>query len=378
MIESSVTPVAAGPQTLAAQAFTSGMHIVGPAVQLQPSALSSIRRNLFLNSDALTINVRPLPPEETTSGFTGFIGNVTRERPLLSTNSLRVGDAIRLLVTFRGDNRLMRLDPPDVPRVPGWQVFAASPAEPPPVLGPVTNLRVAFAYTLIPMSEEVRQTPAIPFSVFNPDQGAYDDLTIPPLNVSVSAEGLPVDWKPASWANAAEPEKRATLSALATAPGKTVGSLLPVQLRAWFWPAQLAPAFFLLGLWWWDQRRRFLEAHPEVVRRRQARRALRREKRALREAAASGDAPGFVRRAVTALQIAAAPHFPAEPRALVCSEVLSLFDEPERAGNTGNVIRSFFTSEESASFSTQRDREQPLFALHPELEGILKRMEARL
>jgi hypothetical protein len=198
------------------------------------------------------------------------------------------------------------------------------------------------------------------------------------MRVAVSAEGLPTDWKPASWVNEARPDEKPSLSNLAEAPGRTVGSLVPLQMRAWFFPVQLAPAVVLFGLWRWDQRRRFHEAHPEVVRRRQARRALRREKRALRQAAASGDAPGFVRRAVTALQIAAAPHFPAEPRALVCGEVLSLFAEPERAGQTGEVIRSFFTRDEGANFSPQRESPMPLFALQPELEGILKQMEARL
>ena len=299
------------------------------------------------------------------------------EHPQLSTNSLRVGDAIRLLVTFRGDTRLGRLTPPEAPRVPGWQVFPAVPAEP-PATGPSTNQRVAFAYTLIPMTEEASETPAIPFSVFDPEQAAYVDLTITPLKVAVSAEGLPVDWNPAAWANDARPEHKPSLSPLAKAPGKSVGSMIPIQMRAWFLLVQLAPALALAGLWSWDRRRRFLEAHPEVVRRRQALRALRREKRALRRAAASGDAPGFAARAVAALRIAAAPHFPAEPRALVCGEVLSLFDEPERGGRTGEVIRSFFTRDESECFAPKREHPMPLFALKPDLESILKRMEARL
>lgn len=378
LVESSVTPIAAGRQTLSAQAFTGGRQFSGPIVFTGQINLLNVQpQYVLLDSDPVTLDVRPLPPEETTSGFTGFIGNVTMEPPQISTNSLRVGDAIRLLVTFRGDNRLGRLAPPEAPHAAGWQIFPPMPAEPPAV-GPVTNQRVAFAYTLIPMTEEVRQTPTIPFSVFDPDKAAYIDLTIPSVNITVSAEGLPVDWKPASWGNEARPEQKPSLSALAPTSGKTIGSLVPMQMRGWFLPLQLAPALALLGLWSWDRRRRFLEAHPEVVRRRQARRALRREKRALRRAAASGDAPVFAARAVAALQIAAAPHFPAEPRALVCGEVLSLFDEPERTGSTGAVIRSFFTRDESASFSPKREDQMPLFALQPELEGILKRMEARL
>jgi hypothetical protein len=78
------------------------------------------------------------------------------------------------------------------------------------------------------------------------------------------------------------------------------------------------------------------------------------------------------------MQIAAAPHFPAEPRALVCGEVLSLFEATEQRGRTGDVIRSFFTREERSRFGPQRGDYAPLFELRPELEGILGQMEARL
>ena len=153
---------------------------------------------------------------------------------------------------------------------------------------------------------------------------------------------------------------------------------MPLQLRGWFGLVQLAPALALGSLWYWDRRRRFLEAHPEIVRCRQARRALRREKRALRRAATSGDAPGFVRRAVAAMQIAAAPHFPAAPRALVCGEVLSLFDVTEQGGRTGEVIRSFFAREADQEFAARPESSGPLFGLRTDLEKILEKMEARL
>ena len=378
--ESSVTPIAVGQQQLSVQSFTLGWQPVGPVGPNGQTALrlTSPMQYLLLDSEPVTLNVRPLPPEGAVQGFTGFIGKLLVEPPHLSTNSLRVGDAIRLLVTFQGVDRLTRFTPPPPPRVLGWQIFPAMPAEPPPSRIPVASPRVAFAYTMMPMSEEVRLTPAIPFSVFDPEQAVYRDLTIPGVTVTVSAEGLPVDWKPASWASESRPEQKPSLSALTDSPGKRVPSLVPLQLRASFIGLQLAPALVLFVLWRWDQRRRFLEAHPEVVRRREARRALRREKRALRRAASQGDAPGFAARAVAALRIAAAPHFPAEPRALVCGEVLSLFNDQERSGKTGEVIRSVFVRDESVSYAPRPEQQMPLFALQPELEGILKQMEARL
>ena len=379
LFEASVTPIAAGRQTLSVQAFTAGMQFLGPiTLQGRVTMPGGTSQPMLLDSDPVTVNVRPLPPEGAARGFTGFIGNVAVDRPRLGTNSVRVGDAVRLFVTFRSDDSLARLVPPPPPRVAGWQIFPPTPAEPPPPGARVTRHSVTFAYTLIPLTEEVRQTPGIPFSSFDPGKAAYVDLAVPPLNITVVADGLPTDWKSASWATETKPDARPSLSALAELPGKSVASLVPLQLRAWFFLLQLAPALALSGLWLWDQRRRYLECHPELVRRRQARRALRRAKRAIRRAAAIGDAPGFVRRAVAALQVAAAPHFPAEPRALVCGEVLSLFDAGERSGRTGEVIRSLFTRDETACFARETESLPPPFTLQPDLEGILQRMEARL
>ena len=382
MIESSVTPLAVGRQPLAVQAFTAGRQLLGPLVlRGQAAWLGGQPRHVLLDSDPVTINVQPLPPEGTAKGFTGFIGKLTVDRPQISTNSLRIGEVVTLRVTFRSEGSFARFTPPPAPRVAGWQVFPPTPAEPAPLAMPMRmpNNAVAFAYAMIPMSDEVRQTPAIPFRFFDPEKAAYVDATIQPVDVTVSAGDLAADWKPVSLtANETPTRRKATLSKFAESPGKTVATLVPLQLQGWFGLLQLAPALALGSLWYWHRRRRFLEAHPEILRCRLARRALRREKRALRQAATGWDAPDFVRRAVAALQIAAAPHFPAAPRALVCGEVLSLFDVAEQGGRTGEVIRLFFAREADQTFAAKPESARPLFDLRSELEKILDKMEARL
>src|SRR5205823_3906522 len=151
---------------------------------------------------------------------------------------------------------------------------------------------------------------------------------IPPVPVKVLPGRAPGDWQAISQ-TAPEPdeEKEPELSGLAPAPGRTAWSLVPWQRQAWFPLVQLAPAALFAGLWGWDRRRRYLEEHPNVVLRRRARRALRRERRALKEAARSQDGQRFAATAVNAMRIACAPHFPAEPRALVGSDVLQLLHQ---------------------------------------------------
>jgi hypothetical protein len=290
-----------------------------------------------------------------------------------------VGDALRLLVTFRGDPAVSRLIPPPAPRTEGWQIYPASPVDPLPH-PPTTNTITAFAYTLIATSEEVKQTPTIPFHIFDPARAAYVNLSIPSVPVTVSAEGLPTNWVSEMAALAADErvEKRPRLSELTRSRGTTLASMQPLQARAGFLLVQLGPVVGLLGWWGFERRRRFLERHPEIVRRRKARSALRRECRMLHRAASSSDATGFARSALTALQIASAPHFPAEPRAIVCGDVLGLFSDEEQHGQTGDTIRRVFAQNNAADYSGAHRNGNPLFNLKAELDQILKQMEARL
>lgn len=383
VLEANITAIAAGEQTLTVHAFTSGSRFSGGVViNTQATILGGPAQPVLLDSDPVNFALRPLP-SPATPGFAGFVGNLTVDPPQLSTNRVRVGDPVKLLVTFRSDGNLARFVPPPAPRAAGWQIFPPMPAEPSPILPPPVPPLIhtaTFAYTMIPMTEEPRATPAIAYSSFDPATAAYVDLAIPGIPLTIVADGLPTESSASLWSEANEtvPAKKTALSAPATSPGKSVASLVPLQMQKWFLLVQLLPALALAALWQWDRRRRFLAAHPEIVRRRQALRALRREKGVLARAATHQDAPGFIRSGVTALQIVAAPHYPAEPQALVCGEVLNLFGEAERAGRTGEIIRQFFARQAAASFAPTHESPSPLFELRPELERILQQLEARL
>jgi hypothetical protein len=225
------------------------------------------------------------------------------------------------------------------------------------------------------LSDEARATPAIPFSYFDPETGKYVDLTTPSVPVTVTGEGLPLEL-PAfdEQGKAAAPLK---LSGLATTPGKTVRSLKPLQLSAWFAVAQLAPLAGFLALWLWDRRRRYLEAHPETVRRAGARRALRRERQQLKQAEAAGDAGAFVQHAARAMNIAVAPHFPANPQALVGGDVLAQLDTAARNGQTGRTVRQVFAAAD-AQFAGRPETPPDLPGLREGVEAALQKLEEKL
>ena len=352
--ETTLTPVTTGKLTVFAQGFTAGSHFSGPIVITGPATISGgPPQYTLLESDPVELNVRPLPREGELPGFTGAIGSFAVGPPKLATNVLRVGDPVKLTVTItnRGDGPLARLVAPPPPQVRDWQVFAATdfaPAQPrPPVSslsrrsapaadsGRVIEGVVTFNYTLIPLTEAARATPPIPFSYFDPKAAATPTSRSRRSPSRSNPAPPPPIWRALA---ASRPGGRRTGEGTlcsAAWPLRAAGrppAWCPRNSRRGFRLIQLAPAAAFFGLWSWDRRRRYLEQHPDILLRRRARRALHRQRRILQRAARAADAPRFAAAAVSAMRVACAPHYPAEPRALVGADVLPLLPEPDRSG----------------------------------------------
>ncbi|HTV42397.1 MAG TPA: hypothetical protein VMF08_17650 [Candidatus Sulfotelmatobacter sp.] len=357
--EITLTPIETGPSMLSAQAFAAGHEFFGTTITARVSIQGGPPHYVFLDSNPVQVNVRPLPAGQPAS-FNGSIGTFTLTAPKLSTNRIQVGEPVRLTVAVRGT--FDRLVPPAPPNASDWEIVPDNPPD--------------FSFTLIPLSDTVRQTPAIPFSTFDPSNSSYVDLTIPSLPVAVTSEALPTEMPAVVDAGTAQgpPLK---LGALSPSPGRSAAGLVPPQLRGGFVCLQIVPILAILGLWQWDRHRRFLEAHPEIVRRREARRVLRREKRRLRDATRRGDAAAIVRHAANAMKIASAPRYAAHPQALVCSDVLNHLDDADRSGAAGETVRKIFAAADTR-FAAAPQMQADLAALQPDLDAVLLKLEEQL
>jgi hypothetical protein len=98
----------------------------------------------------------------------------------------------------------------------------------------------------------------------------------------------------------------------------------------------------------------------------------------LREAAEARDAQRFATAAVSAMRVACAPHFPAEPRALVGSDVLELLSQTNGDDKPEELVRRFFTAADASEFAAESADAAPLLTLQPGLERVLEKLEARL
>jgi len=355
--EMMVTPLREGPQEIIAEAF--------------------LQTGTLIDSEPMTLNVKALPAKGRLPGFTGAVGNFQVDLPRLSTLNPRAGEPLTLTVTLRGDGNLGRMVPPPAPSPRDWQVFPPTTESIPPIF--VQQRRfVNFAYTMIPLNDQSKTTPPIPFSYFDPVKKTYVDLTIPPVPVTVAPGAGGTNVFSAENAEPTDAEPEPVFRGLANEPGRVVASLTPLQQRGWFLALQLLPAAVLGGLWFRDSRRRYHEQHPEVLLKRRARRGLRRQIRLARHAAAAGDAAGFAARASNALREACAPHSAANPDALVCADVLRELPEPQPDTRNREIVSRVFAAADSLRFGGPDRNGQELLALQPELEGLLAQMKERL
>ena len=376
--EVGVTPLHAGEQQILAQVF-------GVTIKSDP-AQPNLKRAVseLMDSDPVTIRVKPLPTNDVPAGFTGAIGSFQLGNTLVRPSQPHAGEPITLTVQIRGNGNLGRLAPPVIPEVQNWQVF---PATSDSTSSQMIQQRgfALFNYTLIPLSESLIATPGIPFAYFDPEAGVYKQLNFPPLSIHVlpgvvqpvaAAIPLPVAPPPISETN--EVEVKLTLSGLSASPG-TVRSLVPVQSRRGFWLAQVLIALAMGALVGWEYRRRYLEANPEVVWKQRARRGVRRELKLARRAADARDPLGFAQRAANVLREACAPNLAANPQALVCADVLGEVGSVNISGKqTQEVVRKIFVAADAGRFGGNGPEGESVLELRPQWEELVGVLRERL
>ena len=100
----------------------------------------------LLESDSAAIAVRPLPQEGQLPGFTGAIGKLSLDPPVLATANLRVGEPVHLAVTVHGSSNLVRSIAPPAPKAADWEIFNAGSNNPSPQVVQATHA-FTFEYT---------------------------------------------------------------------------------------------------------------------------------------------------------------------------------------------------------------------------------------
>lgn len=140
-----------------------------------------------VRSDAITMQVKPLPVQNRPAGFTGVVGSYeidARLRP----DELDVNDASNMVLTIRGTGNIRMLEPPKI-QFPRYLDVFDPKIEDNVSAGSngISGSRI-FDYLLIPRSAGMVEIPAISFSFFDPARSEYITRTIPSLTLDVKGD----------------------------------------------------------------------------------------------------------------------------------------------------------------------------------------------
>ena len=149
----------------------------------------SNRKSVKRSSLPVKITVRDLPAENQPQGFNP--ANVGRYafKATVDTKSVKVGEPVTLTLLVRGEGNLRNLALPTIEEIDGLKVYAPeTEVDVRPQGLTITGWRKN-KVLMIPKKAGTYTLPAIEWSFFNPDKGAYETLRSKPITLKVKQSG---------------------------------------------------------------------------------------------------------------------------------------------------------------------------------------------
>jgi hypothetical protein len=136
-----------------------------------------------LTAEPIVLKVLPLPEANRPADFAGAVGSFTLQAQAVPTE-VRAGEPVTLTMSVMGTGNFETVTAPRLDGSLGqFKVYEPKALPEPDQAGRPFQKR--FEQVLIPLDPSVRETPAVRFSYFNPEQGRYDTLTAGPMSLSV-------------------------------------------------------------------------------------------------------------------------------------------------------------------------------------------------
>ncbi len=140
-----------------------------------------------VRSNAITMQVKPLPVQNRPAGFTGLVGSYemsARLRP----EELDVNDASNLLLTIQGTGNIRMLEPPKILFPRHLDVFDPKIEENVSAGSNGISGSRLFDYLIIPRSAGMVEIPSISFIYFDPARSEYITRKTKPLTLKVQGD----------------------------------------------------------------------------------------------------------------------------------------------------------------------------------------------
>ena len=182
----------------AATGVTAGKAEVGPA---QVTYVPVNQRNLSLfdrmfaslsaepqtiSSKAITLDIRPVPPQGQPSSFYGAVGSGYSISASLDREQVEAGDAVNLSVKVNGPGNLKPTSDLKMPDITGLKTYdVASSSAVSTTNGSLKSYKI-FKTVLVPLSSGNYTIPALPWSYYDPVLQQYRTIYTDPISLSVT------------------------------------------------------------------------------------------------------------------------------------------------------------------------------------------------
>jgi tetratricopeptide (TPR) repeat protein len=294
-----LTPLRSGALTVGPAKL--GLNVLGRQRSADPfferffgsDPFGATRRPIELSSEALSLDVLPLPEAGKPADFSGAVGRF-EFAVTAAPRELHAGDPVTVTMTIRGEGSLENVTTPAIAANDALRVYPVQAAIP-AADKPATAQEKTFEQVVIPQHPGPTSLPELRFSYFDPTAGAYHTITQPPIALTVEPS--------------AEPAAGAIVGATPVAPAAealgrdivfikdTPGDLVPIGARRYrsigFWAYQPLPALAWLAAVLYDRRRRRLHGDPRYARFTRAGREARRAIAAAGDALRAGNHAAF-------------------------------------------------------------------------------------
>lgn len=278
-----------------------------------------IQKEVTLKSDDQQIEVRPLPAEGRPDGFTGAVGEFKFDSVEIP-DEWKTGEPQQVGATISGSGNFALLNAPRPTPSDDWKSYPAKGDFTPGDNSSFSGSK-RFRFSAVPRKGG-EQDVALSFSFFDPDRGAYFEITSPERKVRIAGEDMADEQEETAPAAEAPPERN---------EGKPIGQHPVMSPPGNLVPMVFRPAFaFLLGvsgglclmgglLGWLRNRRE----KPQRLARLAMEKAIREALAVAGNCAAANDVPGFFAAARLALQERLGGMWRQPAQAITLAEVLA-------------------------------------------------------
>jgi tetratricopeptide (TPR) repeat protein len=208
-----------------------------------------------LESEAIELDVQPLPPDAPDSFYEGNIGQWRFEVTTDRTRA-KMGQPLRIRVTVRGDGQIRRTALPELPAIEGARVAGTDEKLDRKIDRGIVGGTKTVEYTLVPTREGTLTIPSLEFSYFDPKQEKYETIDTQPIEIEIRGGSLALDHQapptPEPDDKREEADVLEALVAKLDAPRADVAltsSKEPLSRNPLFWALLALPGLGVLALW---------------------------------------------------------------------------------------------------------------------------------